>query len=127
MKSKSFCSPRRQRQATKTGHRCAWTAVLLALWAVGVPRAARAGEAPQWMRALVSVPLPAHDEKTDAVLLYAEDILNVQGSGKIKSISRRAYKILRPTGREYGVISASYDGETKITGIRGWCIPAQGK
>ena len=71
MKSKSFCSPHRQRQAIKTGHRCAWAAVLLALWAVGVPRVARATEAPQWMHALVNVPLPAHDEKTDAVLLYS--------------------------------------------------------
>ena len=88
---------------------------------------ASAGDAPGWMHALVNAPLPAHDERTDAVLLYAEDILNVQGSGKIKSISRRAYKILRPDGREYGVIHASYDGETKITGIRGWCIPSQGK
>ena len=26
-----------------------------------------AGDAPQWMHALVNVPLPAHDEKTDAV------------------------------------------------------------
>src|ERR1700675_985665 len=114
MKSKSFCSPRRQRQATKTGHRCAWTAVLLALWAVGVPRAARAGEAPQWMRALVSVPLPAHDEKTDAVLLYSEDILSVQPNGKIKSVERRAYKILRLGGRDYGRINAYFDSETRI-------------
>jgi hypothetical protein len=92
----------------------------------GAPRSA-AGDAPGWMHALVSVPLPAHDEKTDAVLLYAEDILNVQGNGKIKSISRRAYKIIRPGGREYGMIHATFDSETRITGIRGWCIPAQGK
>jgi len=90
-------------------------------------RPVSASDAPPWMHALVNASLPAHDEKTDAVLLYAEDILNVQGNGKIKSVTRRAYKILRPNGREYGVIHASYDGETKITGIRGWCIPAQGK
>src|SRR5580700_1367194 len=127
MRSKSFCSPRRQRQASKTGQRCAWAAVLLGLGAVGVPRAARAGEAPQWMRALVNVPLPAHDDKTDAVLLYSEDILSVQGNGKIKRTERRVYKVLRPDGRKYGKVFADFDSETKISSIHGWCIPAQGK
>ena len=126
MSSKSFCSPERRRRATRMRR----VAPFIFLWMIGGLAGALlayAGDAPAWMHALVTVALPAHDEKTDAVLLYAEDILNVQGNGKIKSINRRAYKILRPTGREYGVISASYDAETKITGIRGWCIPAQGK
>ncbi|MGB6669432.1 MAG: DUF3857 and transglutaminase domain-containing protein [Candidatus Acidiferrum sp.] len=104
----------------------AWLAGALALCAVG-GRTARANDAPQWMHALVNAPLPVHDEKTDAVLLYSEDILNVQGNGKIKSIERRAYKILRPGGRERGLVLATFDSETRITGLRGWCIPAQGK
>jgi hypothetical protein len=88
---------------------------------------ARAGDAPAWMHALVSAPLPAHDEKTDAVLLYSEDILSVQGNGKIKRTERRVFKILRPDGRKYGRIYANFDSETKINSIHGWCIPAQGK
>jgi len=91
------------------------------------PVRVRAADAPQWMHALVNVPLPAHDDKTDAVLLYSEQILSVQSNGKIKTIERRAYKILRPGGRERGTILASYDTETRITAIHGWCIPAQGK
>ena len=79
------------------------------------------------MHALVNLPMPAHDEKTDAVLLYSEDVLSVQGNGKIKNLERRAYKILRPGGREYGTIRVDFDSETKITNIHGWCIPAQGK
>src|ERR1700693_2294616 len=127
MKNKSFCSLRRQRLAIKTGRRGAWAAVLLTLWALGAPCPARAGDAPQWMHALVNVPLPAHDEKTDAVLLYSEDILSVQGHGKIKRTERRVYKILRPDGRKYGKVFADFDSETKINSIHGWCIPAQGK
>jgi len=38
---------------------------------------ARAGDAPQWMHALVNAPLPEHDEKTNAVLLLAEDTFSV--------------------------------------------------
>jgi hypothetical protein len=90
------------------------------------PRAI-AADAPGWMRALVNAPLPAHDEKTDAVRLYSEEILTVQPNGKIKTLEREAYKILRPGGKVYGSVRASYDSETRITSIKGWCIPAQGK
>src|SRR5215471_18599947 len=89
------------------------------------PRAS-AADAPAWMHALVNAPLPPHDEKTNAILLYSEDILNVQANGKIKSIERRAYKILRPDGRVHGTLRVYFDTETRITGIHGWCIPAQG-
>src|SRR6185312_2731415 len=61
---------------------------------------ARANDAPQWMHALVNVPLPEHDEKTDAVLLYSEKIVTVQSADKIKTTVREAYKILRPSGRD---------------------------
>src|SRR5260370_283613 len=79
------------------------------------------------MHALVNVPLPAHDEKTDAVLLYSERNVAVQSADKIKITVREAYKILRPGGREYGTMAVSYNSHSKITGMRGWCIPAQGK
>jgi len=79
------------------------------------------------MHALVNVPLPAHDEKTDVVLLYSERIVTVQSADKIKITVREAYKILRPSGREYGTLAVSYNSHSKITGMRGWCIPAQGK
>jgi hypothetical protein len=86
-----------------------------------------AGDAPQWMHALASAPLPAHDEKTDAVLLYSERTINVQSIDKIKTHVRIAYKILRPSGRDYGIAAVSFNGHKKVTGLRGWCIPAQGK
>lgn len=103
-----------------------WMGAALLVCSLGA-NAARAGDAPAWMHALVSAPLPAHDEKTDAVLLYSEDILSVQGNGKIKRTERRVFKILRPDGRKYGRVYANFDSETKINSIHGWCIPAQGK
>jgi hypothetical protein len=100
-------------------------ALALTLLAVGPP--ASAGDAPQWMHTLVNAPLPDHDEKTNAVLLLADDTFIVQGSGKMKRIKRRVYKILRPDGRRYGTAFANFDSATKINSIHGWCIPAQGK
>ena len=125
MKNKLFCNPSAQRQASNLRI----TAVLLgaACLLLGIPRC-MAGDAPQWMHVLVNAPLPAHDEKTDAVLLYSETNVNVISADKIKTVVRRAYKILRPDGREYGTAFASFRSPgQKISGMRGWCIPAQGK
>jgi hypothetical protein len=126
MSNKSFCNLDRQRRQTEL--RAASVAVALfamvCLWSG--PQAA-AGDAPAWMHALVSAPLPKVDEKTEAVLLYSETVLNVQANGKIKSMERRAYKILRPGGKGYGTVRADFDSETRITSMHGWCIPAQGK
>jgi hypothetical protein len=79
------------------------------------------------MHALVNVPLPEHDDKTDAVLLYSENIFSVQPNGKIKQTERAAYKILRVGGKHYGMVRAIFDADTRITAMHGWCIPAQGK
>jgi hypothetical protein len=91
-----------------------------------VPQA-RAGDAPQWMRSLVNAPLPAYDEKTDAVLLYTETNVTVISADKIKTQVREVYKILRPQGRDRGVVLVYFNPERKIKGLHGWCIPAQGK
>jgi hypothetical protein len=104
----------------------------LAVFAFGVcilshaPQAT-AGDAPQWMHALVNSPLPAHDEKTDAVLLYSQKTVTVQSTDKIKLLVREVYKILRPSGRDYGMVAVSFNPHKKITSLHGWCIPAQGK
>jgi len=126
MNSKSFCNRRafpRGIEKRKAG--AAFAALALSFCALSAP--ARAGDAPQWMRALVNATLPEHDEKTNAVLLLAEDTFAVQGNGKIKRIERRVYKILRPDGRGYGTAYANFNSETKINSMHGWCIPAQGK
>jgi hypothetical protein len=70
--------------------------------ALGLMPIARSGDAqaPAWMHAVVNAPLPAHDEKTDAVLLYSEEIMSVQPGGKMHETDRLVYKILRPGGRE---------------------------
>jgi hypothetical protein len=84
-------------------------------------------DAPAWVHAAANAPVPAHDDKADAVLLYAEDIVTVQSESKLKRIERRVYKILRPGGRDYGIVHAAFDQSSKINSIHGWCIPAQGK
>jgi len=125
MKPRSSCSQSRPAPATD------WQIVgfslcaLLCLFA-GV-QSARAGDAPQWMHAAAAAPLPAHDEKTDAVLLYEERNVVVQSADKIKVQVREAYMILRPGGRDYGDAFVSFHKGQKINNLHGWCIPARGK
>jgi hypothetical protein len=52
-----------------------------------VSPAAAGGDAPQWMRA-GRAPLPAHDDKTDAVLLFSEKTVTVLSTDKIKKTVR---------------------------------------
>jgi Domain of Unknown Function with PDB structure (DUF3857)/Transglutaminase-like superfamily len=102
--------------------------LLCAFWCIcGGTRLARAADAPAWMHAAASAPLPAHDEKTDAVLLYEERNVVVQSADKIKVHVREAYKILRPSGRDYGDAFVSFHNGQRINNFHGWCIPAQGK
>jgi len=125
MNNRSSCNPAAPPRAIDG---CGIVVLLCAiLGALAIPPRTQAGDAPPWMHAVASAPVPAHDEKTDAVLLYSETAINVQSLDKIKTRVRVAYKILRPSGRDYGIAAVSFNAHTKINGLRGWCIPAQGK
>lgn len=124
MKSKLFCNLRLRRRATERIP-ALLLGIVVCIW-VGSPRAV-AGDAPQWMHALVGTQLPAYDEKTDAVLLYSQTDVTVISTDKIKTQVREAYKILRPNGREHGTVFVPFNPQKKIKSLHGWCIPAQGK
>lgn len=123
MMDRSFCNQLQQLRASKV-----WTLVWASIIAFGCVTPALAGtDAPQWMHALVNVPLPAHDQKTDAVQLYSETNVSVESEDKVRRTVRVAYKILRPTGRHFGKVIVLFNGQEKVSNLRGWCIPAQGK
>jgi len=80
--------------------------------------------APDWLRVLVSAPLPSYPAKTNAVVLLDERVITVKDSGEIKTTRRLALKILRPGGRDYGVFGVAFDNDTHLTYLRAWCFPA---
>lgn len=125
MNNKSFCFPEAVHPATSP--RLVRAILLAATCLISSSSQLLAADAPPWMHAVVSAPVPTHDEKTDAVLLYSERDVNVQSLDKIKTRTRVVYKILRPSGRDYGIVAVPFNAHRKITGLRGWCIPAQGK
>jgi Domain of Unknown Function with PDB structure (DUF3857)/Transglutaminase-like superfamily len=127
MSSKWYCNLAERLRKSSRGGAVRLLMVILFAMVCLVWRAMAAGDAPGWMHALVNAPLPAHDEKTDAVLLYSEKTVTVVSADKIKTTVRVAYKILRPAGHDYGIVVVSYNAHEKVTAIKGWCIPGQGK
>lgn len=99
-------------------------ALLLALGGGALPAAAGA---PEWLKAAAREALPAYSDDVEAVLLLDEQVTTVTDSGEIKTRYRRAYKILRPGGRDYGNVHVSFDNETRLTYLKAWCLPAEGK
>jgi len=98
------------------------------LFCVGVAQpAVAAHEAPDWMHAASTKPLPPHDEKAPAALLYSDTRVTVISKDRIRTHVRQVYKILRPEGRQYGNFFVYTWGREKVTFMRGWCIPAKGK
>src|SRR5437763_6078999 len=126
MKNRLFCNLW-QRRISPSKLRLLLSLSIVVCGLLWTPPAQAGGEAPGWMRALVNVPLPAYDEKTNAVLLYSDESVNVLSADKIKRTKRVAYKILRPEGRDYGTVRVFFNPQERITELHGWCIPKQGK
>lgn len=124
MKSRSCYNRGPQQRATSPAR---FLFCALAILLAAVSQATAGSDAPQWMHVLVNVPLPAYDEKTDAVQLYSETDVTVISADKIRTEVREAYRILRPEGRARGVVGVPFNPQRKIKSLHGWCIPAQGK
>jgi hypothetical protein len=85
-----------------------------------------ATDVPDWLRAQVAVPVPDHDEQTNAVAMYGETVLTVQPNGKMIRLERRVYRILRPDGASLGIVGVEYDPLTRLQSLHAWSIPASG-
>ena len=84
-------------------------------------------DTPAWLQAAAGLPTPVVSEKMDAITLLDERVIVARENGEIRTIVRRAYRILRPAGREHGKVAVPFDNDTRITSMKAWCIPAQGK
>lgn len=107
---------------------CGWGHLrILALFVLLAAPRAHASDSADWLHALTNVALPPHEETTNAVLLYAEEVTTVRADGRLRTRTRKAWRILRPDGERLGTVSIIFDGQSPISAFHGWCIPAGGK
>ncbi len=104
-----------------------FSGLVCGLMVLGLVAGARAAGAPEWMRAQVNVPVPEHDDETDAVALFSETELTVLAPGRMKRLERRVFKILRADGEGYGMVFVDFSPQSRVTSMRGWSIPVLGK
>src|SRR5258705_10515071 len=100
MKHKLFCSLQPLHRTNLAGS-LGLAFLAAAAFAMGWVRPAFAGDPPQWMRAGVTAPLPAHDGKTDAVSLSAEPSSTARSTAKFSETVRDAHTILGPADRDH--------------------------
>jgi hypothetical protein len=83
--------------------------------------------APAWLREAAAAPYGSLAGDAPAIVLLDERATTVKENGDVTTIQRRAYRILRPQGREYGTFEVAFNKDTRVTGLNAWSLPAQGK
>jgi hypothetical protein len=99
----------------------------VALLLGSAPRAlAKSDSVPEWVHAAAAQTLPHYSEETNAVVLLDEVTYTVSPNGQAVEHDRRVVKILRPQGRDEGVIHIGFDKDTKILSMNVWSIGPDG-
>lgn len=110
-------------------HACFPTANLLALCTLLLctgSAIASKGVTPDWVHTAVAVPVPIYSANTDAVVLMSETTLTVDHAGKAVEHVRKVVKILRPSGRDDGIVRVYFDNDSKILSMHVWSIAPDG-
>lgn len=81
---------------------------------------------PDWMRAAAAQTLPKYPAETDAVVLLSDTVYTVTPDGHAVERHREVVKILRPQGRDDGVVYVHLDKDRKLTSLHVWSIGPDG-
>jgi len=86
-----------------------------------------AADAPPWLRQAAQAPIPAYENDVDAVVLYREESVSLEGNGNLVTTERYAVKVLTRDGRRDAVGVAFYlSNFGKVRDIAGWLIAPGG-
>jgi Domain of Unknown Function with PDB structure (DUF3857)/Transglutaminase-like superfamily len=99
-------------------------AVLLLLPAL--PAAASRDSVPDWVRAAAAQKLPVYPAETNAVVLLDDTTYTVAPDGTAVEHYRHVVKILRPQGRDEGIVAVPFDKDTRILSFHVWSIGPDG-
>ena len=83
-------------------------------------------QVPDWVRAAAAQTLPHYPEDTNAVVLLDETTFTVGNDGRAVEHNRHVVKILRPGGRDEGIVHIPFDKDSKILSLHVWSIGPDG-
>jgi transglutaminase-like putative cysteine protease len=105
------------------------TLTLLLLAFAGIPAHAAGPKndpIPAWLTDAVNQTLPTYPAATRAVVLLDQTDYDVSPNGAAVEHRRHVVKILRPNGRDRGIVRLSFDEDTKIRSFKVWSIGPDG-
>jgi hypothetical protein len=76
---------------------------------------------PDWLRQAAHSEVASHPDDV-AVVLLDHWITTVTSNGEIRTVHRKAFKILRPEGRYLSVVRLAFDSDTQLTYLKGWSL-----
>jgi hypothetical protein len=85
-------------------------------------------EVPVWLQNLARQPQKTYADDVNAVILLDDTVTTVKENGDIVRHGRRAWRILRPEGRNrFSSFACEYNADSKVNYIRGWSITSKGQ
>ena len=111
----------------KLPSRCQAGAVCAALLlGFTLPAHAKTDSVPDWVRTAAAQTIPPYPADTNAVVLLDDTTYRVDPDGRAVEHCRRVVRILRPQGRDEGIIHVNFDKDTKILSMNVWGIGPDG-
>jgi Domain of Unknown Function with PDB structure (DUF3857)/Transglutaminase-like superfamily len=88
--------------------------------------ASKPDSVPDWVRSAAQQKIPDYPPETNAVVLLEDTTYTVAPDGNAVEHYRRVVKILRPQGREEGIVAVPFDKDAKILSMHVWSIGPDG-
>jgi Domain of Unknown Function with PDB structure (DUF3857) len=88
--------------------------------------ASKPDSVPDWVRTAAQQKIPDYPPETNAVVLLEDTTYTVASDGNAVEHYRYVVKILRPQGREEGIVAVPFDKDAKILSMHVWSIGPDG-
>jgi hypothetical protein len=88
--------------------------------------ASKPDSVPDWVRTAAQQTLPSYSPETNAVVLLEDITYTVAPDGSAVEHYRHIVKILRPQGRDEGIVAVPFDKDSKILSMHVWSIGPDG-
>ncbi|HEX8926772.1 MAG TPA: DUF3857 and transglutaminase domain-containing protein, partial [Terriglobales bacterium] len=105
---------------------CGLLALSVVLIGSTVASASSKVQVPEWVAQTAAAPTGNYSPRTNAVVLLDETTVHYNSPLEYVETRRVVTKILRPEGRDYGLLSVPLRGKEKVESLHGWAITASG-